>query len=147
MIDPNTKHNTGSSECNIEFPGKVMWPKIREMSSFPACSPQDDCVETDLSSESISEDNLNKTESTKEACNSSVKSDQTLLEYHYAKAPCDFGDRILASPSADSFPEAIVHVLESAAKESSEVVGSASLQVEPQIASAMEHVAGMYHII
>nr|XP_056709705.1 protein ELYS [Euleptes europaea] len=139
--DRKTRPNAVSSECSLEAQMEDVWPKTREVPSFPSCSAQEDHEETDLSPESIPEDNLDKSVPFMETSNMPIKVDQTTLEYHEATSPGVTGD-IVACHCADSSSEDLLDIPKTAEREGSEIAESESLQMGPQTSSDVERLAG-----
>ncbi|KAJ6664731.1 hypothetical protein lerEdw1_006304 [Lerista edwardsae] len=136
-----SKQNAVLSNSSHETHLESVWSKNRETPPFPTCSSLEDHEQMDMSPGCISEDNLDKTEPTKDTSNISVKSDQTTLEYQDAKSPGDLEDDIfIASRPANSFSKDTIDVPESAEKESNEIIGSGPLQMEEPITSSVEQV-------
>ncbi|KAL8185787.1 UNVERIFIED_CONTAM: Protein ELYS, partial [Gekko kuhli] len=136
-----TRHNAVSSECSLEAQMEDIWSKTRGLPSFPSCSAQEDHEETDLCTESIPGDNLDKSEPFIETSSIFIKMGQTTLEYRAKKLPGGAGDTI-AYHYADSSSEDIIDIPESAEKEGSEVAESECLQMEPQTPTDVEQLHG-----
>ncbi|XP_077200399.1 protein ELYS isoform X2 [Paroedura picta] len=141
VTDCKTRHNAVSSECSLEIQTEDIWSKTRELPSFPSCSAQEDHEETDLSTESVPGDNLDKSEHFIETSNIFFKVDQISMEYHERKLPGGAGD-ITAYHCADSSSEDILVIPESAAREDSETAESEFLQMEPQTPTNVERLPG-----
>ncbi|XP_054831724.1 protein ELYS isoform X2 [Eublepharis macularius] len=141
VTNHKTRHSVVSSECDLEAHMEDIWSETREVPSFPSCSAQEDHEETDLSTESIPEDNLDKSEPFVETSNISLKMDQTTLEYHEAKSRGDTGN-IIAYLHSDYSNEDVLNISESAERKGNEITESESLQMEPRTSSDVEQLAG-----
>lgn len=123
-----------------------IWSKARDLPSFPSCSVQEDHEETDLSTDSITGDNLDKSEPFIETSNIFIQVDQRTSEYHETKLPGGTGDSI-AYHCADSSSEDILDIPESAEREGSETAEREFLQMESQPPTDEEQLSGMFNVI
>uniref|UniRef100_A0A8C3R377 AT-hook containing transcription factor 1 n=1 Tax=Cyanoderma ruficeps TaxID=181631 RepID=A0A8C3R377_9PASS len=114
---------------------------------FNLSSPGGDGAELQDSSESIPGDDLEKMDVSKENSNFSVKSDQTTLEYHDAKSPCDFEDDVIfiAAKPADSSTEERVDVQDLEKEEESDMVEDKPFQMKSPDPSGQRKEAGKIH--
>ncbi|XP_066473824.1 protein ELYS isoform X2 [Tiliqua scincoides] len=140
-----SRHNTVLSESSHEAQMESVWSKNRETPPFPACSSLEDDEEVNMSSELMLGDNSDKTEPIEDTSKTSVKSDQTTLEYQDAKSPGDLEDDIfIASQPASSFSKDTIDIPELAEREDNEVIGSGSLQREEPTTSYGEQVTEFF---